>query len=50
LSLAVVSGRRETVLGINGLTFGALIIGAGFVMYLATATLRRRPLPAPCER
>jgi amino acid transporter len=49
LSLAVVSGRRETVLGINGLTFGALIIGAGFVMYFATAKLRRRALPTPAR-
>jgi hypothetical protein len=33
------------VLGMNGLTFGALIIVIGFVMYFATAKLRREALP-----
>jgi amino acid transporter len=42
LSLALVKGGHETVLGMNGLAFGALIMIAGFVVYLSTAKLRRR--------
>jgi len=42
--LAVVHGGSETVLGMNGLVFGFVIIVAGFVVYLATARLRRRNL------
>jgi amino acid transporter len=41
LSLSVVRSQREEILGMNGLFFGALIIGAGFIAYLATAGLRR---------
>jgi amino acid transporter len=44
LGLAVVHGGSETVLGMNGLVFGFVIIVAGFVVYLATARLRRRNL------
>jgi amino acid transporter len=44
LSLALIRGERETILGMNGLGFGALIIVAGFVVYLGTAKLRRRML------
>jgi amino acid transporter len=44
LGLAVVHGGSETVLGMNGLVFGTIIIFAGFVVYLATARLRRRAL------
>jgi amino acid transporter len=44
LGLAVVHGESETVLGINGLEFGLLIIVAGFVVYLATGRLRRRTM------
>jgi len=44
LGLAVVHGGSETVLGMNGLVFGTVIIIAGFVVYLATARLRRRTL------
>lgn len=44
LGLALVRGGRETVLGMNGLAFGAMIIVAGFAMYLATAKLRRRTI------
>ncbi len=46
LGLAVVHGGSETVLGMNGLVFGTVIIFAGFVVYLATARLRRRALRA----
>jgi amino acid transporter len=42
LSLALIKSGSETVLGMNGLTFGALIITAGFVLYFATAGLRKR--------
>jgi len=40
LSLALVKSGHETILGMNGLTFGAIIIGAGAVGYLATKKLR----------
>jgi len=42
LSLAMVEGEHETVLGMNGLLFGALIIVTGFVVYGATGKLRKR--------
>jgi amino acid transporter len=45
LGLAVVHGGSETVLGLNGLVFGTVIILAGFVTYLATARLRRALRP-----
>src|SRR6202023_1436099 len=44
LSLALIHGERETILGMNGLGFGAVIIVAGFAVYLGTAKLRRRML------
>jgi len=51
LGLAVAHGGSETVLGMNGLVFGLVIIVAGFVTYLATARLRRRALgPRIVER
>ena len=51
LGLAVVHGGSETVLGMNGLVFGLVIMGAGCVVYLGTARLRRRALrPAMAER
>ena len=42
ISLAMIRSQRETVLGMNGLAFGALIIVSGFVVYFATAGLRAR--------
>jgi amino acid transporter len=36
LILAVVESGSETILGINGLAFGAIIIVAGILLYLAT--------------
>ncbi len=42
LSLAMVESGSETVLGMNGLAFGALIIGAGVVAYFATGKVRQR--------
>jgi amino acid transporter len=51
LGLALVHGGSETVLGMNGLVFGLVIILAGFVVYLGTTRLRRRTLrPEIAER
>jgi len=41
LSLAMVESNHETVLGMNGLYFGAIIIVAGFVVYFATGRHRQ---------
>ena len=53
IGLAMVRSERETVLGMNGLVFGALIIVAGFVVYFATGKLRRahqaQPSPSAVE-
>jgi amino acid transporter len=42
LSLAIVEGNHETVLGMNGLLFGVLIIVAGFLIYFVTGKLKIR--------
>ena len=42
LSLAMVESNHETVLGMNGLLFGVLIIVAGFLIYFATGKLKIR--------
>jgi len=42
LSLAMVESNRETVLGMNGLLFGVLIIGAGFLVYFVAGKLNIR--------
>lgn len=47
LGLALVKSNRETILGMNGLLFGALIIASGFLCYAASAGLRRREAPDP---
>ena len=50
LSLAMVESNHETVLGLNGLVFGALIIMAGFLFYFVTDKLRiRRTKPVVME-
>jgi amino acid transporter len=41
MMLAMVESEHETVLGINGLLFGGLMIAAGFIVYLTTKPLRR---------
>jgi amino acid transporter len=47
LTFAIVHSEHETVLGMNGLSFGALIVLAGVAAYFATWPLRRvRPQPA----
>jgi amino acid transporter len=42
LILATVAGGHETVLGMNGLLFGTLIIVAGFLIYFVTGKLEIR--------
>ncbi|MDP9147452.1 MAG: APC family permease [Acidobacteriota bacterium] len=42
LSLALVESETQSVLGINGLVFGILIIAMGFGVYGATRKLRKR--------
>jgi amino acid transporter len=42
LILAMVESESETVLGMSGLAFGALIIVAGFVVYFAMGKLKLR--------
>jgi amino acid transporter len=42
LSFALVKSGSESILGMNGLVFGALIISAGIALYFATAGLRKR--------
>jgi amino acid transporter len=49
LSLAMVKSESETVLGINGLFFGVIIILAGFAVYGATRSLRRQASSTPVE-
>ena len=49
LSLAMVKSESETVLGINGLLFGVIIILAGFAVYGATRSLRRQASRTPAE-
>jgi hypothetical protein len=41
MCLAVVQSGHETVLGINGMAFGGMIIASGFVLYGVTKPLRR---------
>jgi len=41
MSLAMMESEHESVLGMNGLLFGGLMIAAGFVLYLITKPLRR---------
>ncbi len=40
LLLAVVESNHETVLGMNGLLFGALIMFAGFAVYFVSSKLK----------
>jgi amino acid transporter len=46
LILAIVKSGSETVLGINGLLFGAIIIAAGFAVYVGSRKLRVTARPA----
>jgi amino acid transporter len=42
LMLALVQSESQSVLGINGLLFGVLIMAAGFALYASTRKLRKR--------
>jgi len=42
LTLSMIESNRETILGINGLYFGLVIIVAGFVVYFVTGKLKIR--------
>ena len=42
LCLAMVESGNETVLGMNGLVFGVLIMLAGFALYASTRKFRKR--------
>jgi amino acid transporter len=44
LMIALVQSESQSVLGINGLLFGILIMAAGFALYASTRKLRK-PLP-----
>ena len=52
LGFAMVHGEGERILGMSGLAFGALLIASGFVVYWATARLRkdRRSVAAVKQR
>jgi amino acid transporter len=45
LILATVESEHESILGMNGLVFGVLIILAGVGLYAATRKLRARQVP-----
>jgi len=40
LGFSIVHGESEQILGMNGLTFGLLLIGAGFVAYWVKSAFR----------
>jgi amino acid transporter len=42
LMIALVQSESQSVLGINGLLFGVLIMAAGFALYASTRKLRKR--------
>ena len=45
LILSMVESENETILGMNALAFGALIILAGFAMYLGMRKVRTKYMP-----
>ena len=45
LMIALVQSESQSVLGINGLLFGILIMAAGFALYASTRKLRKRLPP-----
>jgi uncharacterized membrane protein YraQ (UPF0718 family) len=47
LLIAVFESESQSVLGMNGLIFGALIMAAGFGVYAATRKLRKRLVANP---
>jgi amino acid transporter len=42
LSIAMVESESQSVLGMNGLVFGVLIMATGFAVYASTRKLRKR--------
>ena len=46
MSLAMVKSGSETILGMNGMAFGGIIIASGFGLYWATKPLRRSVIAA----
>jgi amino acid transporter len=53
LGFSIVHGEGEKILGMSGLVFGMLLIGAGFVVYWATSSLRHenwKPAALKSER
>lgn len=46
MSLAMVKSGSETILGMNGMAFGGIIIAVGFGLYWATKPLRRSVIAA----
>jgi amino acid transporter len=46
LSLAMVESGTQSVLGMNGLIFGAIIIAAGVLLYAVTGGLRAKAMAA----
>ena len=46
MSLALVESGNETILGVNGLAFGLIIMAAGVVLYVGTKPLRRSLISA----
>src|SRR5262249_50378250 len=49
LLLAMVKSGSETVLGLNGLAFGAVMIASGFLCYAGTCRLRPKRRAAALE-
>lgn len=49
LAMSLVESANESILGMNGLLFGGLIIAAGFGVYLATGRLRKLSLSPVIE-
>ena len=41
MCLAIVQSEHETILGLNGMLFGGMIMAAGFVLYVATRPWRK---------
>src|SRR5262249_55159879 len=49
LLLALIKSGSETVLGLNGLVFGAVMIASGFAVYAATRRLRTNQRSSTAE-
>ena len=47
LALAMIESEHESILGMNGLLFGVIIIAVGILGYAATKRLRQPPTPLP---